>query len=73
MEFPAGVLKKKRGKLRGQLKKKWNSRSVQEKLIRNFHGSWLTLEFPRGVTQICRIFSDKSFFSLEFFGVKWQI
>ena len=52
-------------------KRSGNSRGIQEKLMWNFHGSWfLTLEFPRAATQICRISRGKSFFSLEFLGVK---
>ena len=48
------------GNSRGQLKKKWNfqGKSVQEKPMWNFHGSWfLTLEFPRGVKQFWKISS----------------
>ena len=42
---------------RAQLKKKWNFWGFKEKLMWNFLGSWfLTLEFPRGGTQLfCRI------------------
>ena len=40
----------------------------------NFLVSWfLTLEFPRGGTQFCRISRGDSLFSLEFLKVKWQI
>ena len=37
------------------------SRGVLEKLMWNFHGSWfLTLQFPKGVTQFCKIASGDS-------------
>ena len=63
MEFP-GVLKKKHMEIPGvNYKRSGNSRDVQEKLMWNFHESrFLTLEFRRGVTQICRISRGKSFF-----------
>ena len=37
----------------------------------NFHGSWfLTLEFPKSVTQFCKVSGLKSLFSLEF--LRWS-
>ena len=53
-----GVLNEERacGNSRGQLKN--GKKGVQEKPMCNFHGSWfLTLEFPRGVKQFCKISS----------------
>ena len=70
MEF-LGVLKKKNMEILAVNKKGGISRGVQEKLMWNFHGSWfLTLEFPRGVTQTCKISSGKISFSLEFPWIK---
>ena len=63
MEF-SGILKKQHVEIRVQLKKKvefpWVL--VKEKHLQNFHGSWfLTLEFPKGVTQFFRISRGESF------------
>ena len=63
--FP-GVLKKEVWKFQG------SNRGVQEKLVWVFHGSWfLTLEFPRDVTQFCRFFRRESYFSPEFLRLNW--
>ena len=44
------------------------SRGDQEKIILNFHESWiLTSEFPRGVAQLCRISKGKSIYALSRF------
>ena len=63
--------------LPGSSKKEYDcgySKGVQEKPMWNFHGSWfLTLEFPRDVTQFCRIFRGESLFSPEFLRVKGHI
>ena len=50
MEFP-GVFKKKNVEIPGvNLKRSGISEDYQEKIMRNFHGSWfLALEFPNGV------------------------
>ena len=61
MEFP-GVLKKKHVEISGVgLKGSGIYKGVQEKVMLNFRGSWfLTLEFPKGVTQqFCRISSRR--------------
>ena len=58
---------------RGSVKKEVYriSKGVQEKFMWNFHGSWfLTLDFPRGVTQFCLISRGESLFSPEFLIVK---
>ena len=76
MEFPLqGYWRKGTWKSQGPIKKKWNLWGFyKEKLMWNFLGSWfLTLEFPRGGTQFCRISRGESLFSLEFPKVKWQI
>ena len=68
MEFP-GVLKKKHVEISGvNLKGSGIYKGVQEKIMLNFRGSWfLTLEFPKGVTQqFCRISRGESLFSREF-------
>ena len=74
MEFP-GVLKKENVEIPGvNFKKSRISRGVQAKTHVEFHGScFLTLEFPKGVTEFCRISRSESFFSLEFLRVKSQI
>ena len=71
MEFSRGFTQRVSGKFIGQLKKKWCSMGAQEKLMRNFHGSWLVaFEFPMVATQFCIISIGESLFSLEFLRVK---
>ena len=55
-----GYWKKRMWKFQGSVKIEMGFQSVFTKNLRNFHGSWfLTLEFPRGLTQFCRISRDK--------------
>ena len=55
-----GYWKKSMRKFQGSVKIEMEFQSVFTKNSWNFHGSWfLTLEFPRGVTQYCRISKDK--------------
>ena len=69
MEFP-GVLKE-HAEIPGVNLKNGISRADQEKIMWKFHRYWfLTLKFPRGVTQFCRISRGESLFSLEFPRVK---
>ena len=64
LDFP-GVLKK------GRKKEVEFPGVFKKKSCEIFRGSWfLTLKFPRGVIQFCRISSSESFFSLEFLRVK---
>ena len=68
MEIPGVVL----------LKKRRISRHVQEKNCGNYMGLgfWIeigNLEFPRSVTEFCRISKGASLFSLEFLRVKWKV
>ena len=60
-----GIEERKCGNSRGQLRKKWSFHGCSSKNFKwNFHGSWfLTLEFPRIVTQFCWIFRGESLFS----------
>ena len=52
-EISRGIEERSCGNSWGQLKKKWNFQGKG-----NFHGSWfLTLEFPRGVKEFCKISS----------------
>ena len=54
-----GYWKKSMWKFQGLVKIEMKFQSVFTKNLWNFHGSWfLTLEFPRGVTQFCRISRD---------------
>ena len=70
MEFP-GVLKKQNVEIPRVNKKGGISRSDQEKIVWNFHGSWfLALDIPMGVTQFGRISRGEASFRLEFPWVK---
>ena len=43
----------------------------QERFMWNFHGSWfLALDFPKGVTQLCRISKGEALFCSKFPNVK---
>ena len=69
----SGGLEGKAWKFQGSIKKEVEIPGVLKKnyIMQNFHGSWfVTLEFPRGVTQICRISRGKSVFPPEFHGLK---
>ena len=79
-----GIEERACGNSRGQLKKKWNFQvQMFKKNSCDVKFSWvlvLTLgchtistQFPRGVTQFCRISRVKSLFSVGFLRVKWQI
>ena len=75
-----GVLKKEYMEIPGVvlLKKRRISRHVQEKNCGNYMGLgfWIeigNLEFPRSVTEFCRISKGASLFSLEFLRVKWKV
>ena len=49
-------------KLKGSIKKEAEFSEVDKKNWCPFHGSWsLTLKFPRGVTQFCRISGGENF------------
>ena len=74
MEFQ-DYWRKRMSKFQGSIKKveKFPG-ALKKKILLNVHGYWfLTLEFPRGVTKICRISGDESFFSPEYLRIKWQI
>ena len=59
---------------RSQFLKSWISGGFKGKLMWNFHGSWfLTLEYPKGVTQFYGISRGENLFSPEFLKVKLQI
>ena len=77
MEFP-GVLKKEHVDIPGVNKKEVESPGVFKKnscggiFMGLLFWPW-SLEFPRAVTQFCRIFKGESLFSPEFQRVKSQI
>ena len=69
-----GYWRKSMWKFQRSIKKEVGFPGVFKKNSGNFHGSWfLTLKFPRSVTQFCRIFRDESLFYPEFLRVKSQI
>ena len=63
-----GVLKKEHVEITEfNSKRSGIASSDQEKVMRNFHWSWFSaMEFPRGATQLCGIFSGQVLLSLEF-------
>ena len=69
-----GIEKTKCAHSRGQKKGSRISRGDQEKIVWNFHGSWvLALDIPMGETQFWGISGGEASFPLKFPGVKWQI